>query len=378
MSRARALLERLRRSPRALAVVAILGVLVVAAVADVPGRLASLAPSDTTATPAPARTTDGGRLTGLVNADNAELDRCEPGADDLARCGRPPALDGTSWLNTPGGRPVDLADLAGSVVLVDFFSISCISCRRDLRYVQEWEDRYQDAGLRIVGVHSPEIDVDRDTDRLGRALDRLFVDFPVMQDEGFAALTDYRTQVLPSRYLVGRDGQVRAIALGEGGYVRIEDQIRDLLAVGGTTLPEPVGRLDDGEETETGTTRQIDLGTTRRAPDQSAAAGSGTEFVLPESQRLGTYSLGGAWTIRPQDAAPGDEAVARVSYRGRTAYQLVSGTGSLVVTTSSGMTRRIRVDGEADLLPVHAAAYGRETLTIRYEGDLRVYAFSFG
>ncbi|MCL8253144.1 redoxin domain-containing protein [Aeromicrobium fastidiosum] len=386
----RDLIARLRRSPRLLGALAVAVVLVAAATLDVPGRLAGLAPTGTpttgasSATPSSAPSTQAPRLVALTNADNRLLDRCTPGSDRLARCGPAPALGEGTWLNTPGGDTTSLDDLRGSVVLVDFFSGSCLSCRRAARYVTAWQRTYADAGLQVVGVHSPERAYEKDDRWLARALDDLAITFPVLQDQGYATLTDYRTQVLPSTYLVDVSGTVRAISLGEGGAERTERLLRQLLQDRDpdAPLPAPIGALDDGEDPEPGTTGQIDLADsrgTRVDSESDTVVGDDTRFRLPSTaQPDGTFSLGGLWTTGTEYLVPRDRAVARVSYRGRAAYQLVGGSGTLTVTTSSGMTRRIVVDGDPEPRQVHVAPFGPEILTVRYDGDLRVYAFSFG
>lgn len=386
----RELFSRLRASPRLLAVLAVVAALAAATVLDVPGRLAGLAPTDpvptSTASPAPAPSPSPlpqGRLIGLTNADNRQLDRCTPGAVGLARCGAAPALAGGTWFGTDGGAPLRLADLRGSVVLVDFFSGSCVSCRRFVRYLRAWQETYGEVGLRVVGVHSPEHDFEEDDQQVGRTLRRLGITFPVVQDRGFATLTDYRTQVLPSTYVVDAAGTVRAITLGDQGAVRIERQLRTLLRDRDPSvdLPAAVGTID-GADVAPGTTPPIDLGRSdgrRYDTESDTVVGRDTRFRLPPTQPDDTFSLGGLWTVGADGSVPRDGAETRVSYRGRTALQIVGGTGTLTVTTSAGTTSRIRVDGEPDLFAIAASDQSRrQTLTVRYEGDLRVYGFSFG
>lgn len=385
------MLQRLRSSPRALGVTAVVAVLLAAAVLDVPGQLGKLAPDQSTSTSTPDAPvpdepveTDPGELTNLVTKDNAGLDQCTPGSKGLAWCGRAPALGDGTWLNTPGGRPVSLKDLRGSVVIVDFFAGSCGSCRRDSRYLRAWEAQYGDLGLEVVGVHVPKFRYERRASSLARTLDRLSIRFPVLLDNGFSTITDYRSSVLPSKYLIDRTGTVRAITFGEGGYPRIENQIRTILQQSDFSgdLPSAIGELDDGADAEPGTTPQIDLGDSRGRrydTESDIVVGDNTRFRLPDQQPDGTFSLGGVWRLRAEDATPRPGGVARVSFRARRAYQLVAGSGTLVVTTSQGVTRQIPVSGGPDLVQIYGAPTSDpETLTVAYEGDLRVYAFSFG
>ena len=386
----RELLTRLRTSPRLVGLLVAVVALTAAAVLDVPGRLASLAPADQGPTPTvssaaspSASPPPQGRLSSLTNADNQQLDRCTPGAEQLARCGPAPALGDGTWFGTDGGAPLQLADLRGSVVLVDFLSGSCVSCRRFVRYLNTWQKTYGSVGLRVIGVHSPEHDFERDDRQVGATLDRLGIGFPVVQDRGFATLTDYRTQVLPSTYVVDAAGTVRAITLGEGGAARIERQLRTLLRDRdpAVDLPEAVGTID-GTDVAPGTTSPIDLGRSdgrRHDTESDTVVGEDTRFRLPPTQPDDTFSFGGLWTVGSDGSVPREFAVSRVSYRGRTALQVVGGTGTLTVTTGQGTTRRIDVDGPPDLVAIAASAESRrQTLTVRYEGDLRVYAFSFG
>ena len=385
MRRLRDLVGRLRRSRRALAVLAVVVVLAAAALLDVPGRVSALAPPDAppTARPSapPAPTPDPGVLLPATDGRSAALDRCTPGSAVLAQCGPAPELGGRTWV---GSAPVSLDDLRGSVIVVGFFSASCLSCRRDARYLSAWQDVYRDAGLQVVGVHSPRFDFEQDVDRLADTVRDVPITYPVLNDPSSATLAPYRSDVLPSTYLIDRDGVVRAIALGEGGHFRIEAQIRKLLAEDrqDMQLPPALGDLEDGEDAAPGTTTQIDLVESRgRRYDEESdtVTRDGARFRLPSTQPEGTFSFGGPWQISTRGAVPGPTGVARVSFRARTAYQLVSGTGSLVVTSSDAMVRRIRVDGGPDLHKIHVSdSTAQEVLTVRYEGDLRVYAFAFG
>lgn len=152
-------------------------------------------------------------------------------------------------------------------------------------------------------------------------------------------------------------------------------------------LPAQLGRLVPDDPTAPVPTAPAEVTATISFSDSRGArydtesdngVGDGTQFRLPNDQPEGTFSLGGLWRTGRHDARPRSGAVSRVAFRGRKAYQLVSGTGTLTVTASSGEERRITVSGPARRHLIFASpSVGPETLTVRYSTDLRVYAFSF-
>jgi thiol-disulfide isomerase/thioredoxin len=141
----------------------------------------------------------------------------------------------TGWINSPG---LDPASLRGKVVLIDFWTYSCINCLRTLPYVRAWAGKYRDAGLVVIGVHAPEFDFEHRSADVQRAAERLHLDFPIAQDNDFAIWRAFGNQAWPAFYFVDAQGRVRSHRLGEGGYAESEQEIRRLLAeAGATTLP---------------------------------------------------------------------------------------------------------------------------------------------
>src|SRR5690606_28009026 len=128
---------------------------------NVPQMLQRLLPDYTSGLQQSLAESDAGTsalgLGGLVTDENRQLDNCTNGATKLESCGSAPAIEGIeSWLNTPGGEAIDLAQLRGKVVLIDFWAYSCINCQRSIPHVVAWDRAYRDAGLQVIGVHSPE------------------------------------------------------------------------------------------------------------------------------------------------------------------------------------------------------------------------------
>lgn len=133
-----------------------------------------------------------------------------------------------NWLNGP---PLSMAQLRGKAVLVDFWTFDCINCQRTLPYVKEWDRKYRDKGLVVVGVHTPEYAFERKFDNLQTAVRRNGIVYPVAQDNGYATWNAWNNVYWPALYLVDRNGQVVYSHFGEGGYARTEAQIRKVLGL---------------------------------------------------------------------------------------------------------------------------------------------------
>jgi thiol-disulfide isomerase/thioredoxin len=142
--------------------------------------------------------------------------------------GTAPELRGISeWINSP---PVTLAGLRGKVVLVWFWTFDCINCQNVRPFVKAWDERYRDEGLVILGVHTPELEIERDPANVREAVRRAALRFPIALDPGFETWDAYRNRYWPAFYFVDRQGRIRHQHFGEGEYERSEEVIRELLA----------------------------------------------------------------------------------------------------------------------------------------------------
>lgn len=131
------------------------------------------------------------------------------------------------WLN---GDPLTLQKLRGKVVLVDFWTYTCINCINTLPYVKEWNAKYKDQGLTVIGVHTPEYPFERNTDNVKTAIKRFGITYPVAQDNDYATWNAYSNQYWPAFYLIDKSGHVVYTHFGEGDYDKTEAAIRTLLA----------------------------------------------------------------------------------------------------------------------------------------------------
>lgn len=131
------------------------------------------------------------------------------------------------WFNSP---PLSLAGLKGKVVLVEFWTYSCINCIHVLPHVKEWHQRYRDQGLVVIGVHTPEFEEEHDAGNVQEAIGRFGIDYPVAQDNGYRTWEAYGNRYWPASYLIGRDGRVVYRHYGEGAYEVMDERIRQALA----------------------------------------------------------------------------------------------------------------------------------------------------
>ena len=161
---------------------------------------------------------------------SGKLGSCAPGLSSLEDCGAAPNFQGiAAWLNTSGDRPLSVASLKGKVVLVDFWTYSCVNCQRSLPHVEAWYARYHAYGLDIVGVHTPEFAFEHVVSNVSAAAKQLGVVYPIAVDNNYKTWDAYQNDSWPADYLVDGTGQVRSAAVGEGDYGTTESLIRTLL-----------------------------------------------------------------------------------------------------------------------------------------------------
>ncbi len=163
---------------------------------------------------------------GAEEAGAAQLDQ----GLDLPRLGYAPDFTATqSWFNTDGGEALSIGGLRGRVVLIDFWTYTCINCIRTLPYLKAWDSEYRDDGLTIVGVHAPEFPFERDAGNVADAIEQNGLEYPVVQDNEMGTWNAYGNQYWPAKYLIDAEGQVRYVHFGEGEYATTERAIRTLL-----------------------------------------------------------------------------------------------------------------------------------------------------
>lgn len=322
-------------------------------------------------------------LGGLVNEENADLDQCSNGAEELESCGTAPSIRGIErWFNTEDGAPVDLADLQGKVVLIDFWAYSCINCQRSVPHVVAWDQAYRDAGLRVVGIHSPEYAFEKEPRNVEAGIEAFGIDYPVGMDNSLATWTNYRNRYWPAHYLVDAAGTVRHISFGEGNYEQTEQLIRQLLedADPDADLPAPTEQRDDTPDAGS-ITRETFLGTTKQVNFAGAEPyrRSTTDFAFPEKLADDAFALDGAWALETQSITPaGEKARVRLDYTASEVRMVLGGTGTVTVDDGD-TTRQISVSGvPRSYRLVQTAASASGVLTVTVSSGVGAYSFTFG
>jgi len=289
----------------------------------------------------------------------------------------PDFRDITLWLNTPHGRPLSISRLRGRVVLVDFWTYSCINCLRTLPHLEAWNRTYRRAGLTIVGIHTPEFAFERVPGNVRSAVQRLGVRYPVALDSSYGTWRAYDNDYWPADYLVDRAGRIRFTHFGEGAYGETERQIRRLL---GEKAHAPRTSVADTTPTEI-TTPESYLGYARL--DRLASRivlDHDARYHFP-ARRLGQDELAysGHWTVEAARIVAGANARLRLRFQARDVFLVLGGSGQVEALVDGHNRRTIDVSGTPRLYTVERfPRLTRGLLELRLPRGLAAYAFTFG
>jgi cytochrome c biogenesis protein CcdA/thiol-disulfide isomerase/thioredoxin len=338
-------------------------------------------------------------LRGNSHGIGAELDTGTPqtmpdGRLKLPLLGKAPAFVGTEhWFNTPGDRPLTLQQLRGRVVLVDFWTYSCINCIRTLPYLKAWDARYRKDGLTIIGIHSPEFPFEREAGNVEEAIERNDIRYPVAQDNELRTWEAYANQYWPAEYFIDARGNIRYVHFGEGEYGEKEQVIRQLLAEAGDRVGRGMSGARGIEPSAGVTTPETYLGVARAERFTNPELSPGLhDFSAPSGVPPNEWAYRGPWRIEFHSATAAGGSL-ELNFGARRVY--------LVLGTADGRPRRVKVllDGKpvgADAAgsDVHGGAVtvnsqrlynlvdlprvGHHVLRLEPEAGVMGYAFTFG
>jgi cytochrome c biogenesis protein CcdA/thiol-disulfide isomerase/thioredoxin len=311
----------------------------------------------------------------------------------------PDFTDTQDWFNTPGNHPLTLTSLRGRVVLVDFWTYTCINCIRTLPYLKAWDATYRSQGLTIVGVETPEFSFERDASNVSDAINQFGIHYPVVQDNEMGTWNAYGNQYWPADYLIDAKGQVRYATFGEGDYDKTETAIRALLAEAGHDVAghsHPTDVIVPSQEA----TPETYLGTARGQGWVTGPVAGVHDYGAghPGPLEVNNFAFSGTWNTaaQPVTAVAGSDAHPPgidVEFQAKNVY--------LVLSSAGGAPRAVQVllDGR----PIPAADAGadvhngvvtvkgerlytlaslprneRHRLSLRFAPGVTGYAFTFG
>jgi cytochrome c biogenesis protein CcdA/thiol-disulfide isomerase/thioredoxin len=324
------------------------------------------------------------RLADLRGPSRFDLSRTAGAAPraDLPVLGKAPDFTGNdAWLNT---RPLSLEQLRGRVVLIDFWTYTCINCLRTLPQLRAWDARYRDDGLTIVGVHTPEFAFERELDNVERAVRRNGLRYPVAQDNSYATWDAWGNQYWPAKYLIDAEGRVRYTHFGEGAYEETETAIRALLAEAGRDRLGDMTRARTESPDPGVATPETYLGFARADGFVPSRPRPGTNRYPPVRDGLdpSRFALSGVWRVDEESATAVSGAAVHARVVARKVFLVLSARGpgrhGVEVLLDGEPLRRVVVRSQRLYPLVSLPEVADRRLTLRVDPGVSAYAFTFG
>ena len=307
----------------------------------------------------------------------------------------------SQWLNNPDGagresKALTMADLRGKVVLVDFWTYTCINCIRTLPFVTSWYDKYHDKGFVVIGVHTPEFAFEKETDNVINAIKKFKIHYPVVQDNNYGTWNAYSNQYWPAEYLIDGKGMVRRVHFGEGEYDKMEQAIQLLLKENGADVTE--GLVPMADQTPHG---QISPETYVGSKRMQFLSGVGStingEQTFPSLNKVEAnhFAFAGTWNIMDEYSVTGKDAAISYNFYAGDVYLVMRPGGNKSATvkvlldgksidkTVSGADVKdgiVTVDSDRlyDLVNLHGKTE-QHVLTLQFQTPgTEVFAFTFG
>lgn len=304
----------------------------------------------------------------------------------------PELIPGGQWFNT---QPLTLKGLHGKVVVLDFWTYTCINCIRTLPYVKNWWDKYKDKGLVIIGVHTPEFAFEHEANNVATAIKDFGITYPVMQDNNYATWNAYGNQYWPAEYFIDVNGKIRFTHFGEGNYDESEQNIQTLLKEAKlltTEMPinNPTYNINaQTPETYVGYSRLGNFSSPEGVTQDQAAT-----YTVPTNLPTDSFAFDGTWTIGGEQTTPAKGASLVFNFNAQNVYLVmrpkVAGTSGTVkilldgkvVSTGAGDDVKdgiVTVDTDRLYTLIKLAGPGRHLLQLQFlDNNLELYAFTFG
>lgn len=304
----------------------------------------------------------------------------------------PEFIAGGEWINT---KPLTINSLKGKVVLIDFWTYTCINCIRTLPYIKSWWKSYEDKGLVIVGVHTPEFAFEKEGRNVKAAIEDFGITYPVMQDNDYATWQSYNNRYWPAHYLIDKNGKIRYTHFGEGKYDETEHMIQKLLKETGATISaepnNPTYQIAaQSPETYLGYRRLEHF-----ASPEPIVTDKLQKYTAPANIAKNTFALSGSWLIGAERSMPAVGAtlsyhfdagevflVMRPQKLGGTGVARIYLDGILVTQENAGedvINGEIKITGDRLYKLIKLQKPGAHILKIEFlDNNIELYAFTFG
>jgi thiol-disulfide isomerase/thioredoxin len=306
--------------------------------------------------------------------------------------GPAPELAGLgNWYNS---EALTLQELRGKVVMVDFWTYSCVNCVRTLPYMVDWNAKYADEGLVILGIHTPEFAFEQDADNVQQAIERFGILYPVAQDNDNGTWQAFNNHYWPAKYLIDAQGHIRYVHYGEGDYDQTELAIQELLAETGVNAQQDLSAPSNTEflagqtpETYIGFGRQSNF-----ASPENLVRNSAGEYTFPPELSLHNFAVSGNWTFYQEYAqAEADGAQLELHFYAKDVYLVMdtpaSGLVNVEILSPDQTNLSEDVDAQGNIMVDEARLYHLASFDSATEGTLRLtfqqsgiqaFAFTFG
>lgn len=266
----------------------------------------------------------------------------------------PEIIEGGIWLNS---QPLKISELRGKVVLIDFWTYTCINCQRTLPYVEKWYEKYKDKGLVVIGVHTPEFEFEKDANNVAKAIKDFGLIYPIVQDNNYATWNAFNNHYWPAKYFINKDGVVVSSHFGEGDYDQSEKLIQQLLGVS-EEVNNPTYQVE-------ARTPETYLGLARRSYDFNS-------YV----------TLSGKWNQMDEYSNPLTGSKLELKFNAKKVYLVMrpkNKSSKIKIYLDGEFKNIVTIDSDKLYDLVDLDSSGNHTLTIEFlDDDTEVFAFTFG
>ena len=286
----------------------------------------------------------------------------------------------TKWLNS---EPLTISQLKGKVVLVDFWTYTCINCIRTLPYVVSWYEKYRDKGLVIIGVHTPEFEFEKKTENVQAAIKQYKINYPVAQDNDYATWKAYFNQYWPAKYLIDAKGIIRYTHFGEGEYDKTEKNIQILLKEAGLGGEMPLTELtDQTPKSKLTPETYLGLGRMDRFSSKEKARIGSNSYTLPLTLPINNWAFGGSWDIQDEYSESKGNSILEMNFQAGKVFLVITPKTSsdiIKVFIDGKETQTISVTEAKLYTLVNLPETGIHKLRLDFQTPgTKIYAFTFG